>query len=333
MNTPKHSIIVPVYNTGDAISSCIESVLNQTYSNFELIIIDDGSSDKTPFIIDKYASKDCRIKAVHISNGGVSNARNVGLDMALGEYVMFIDSDDWIEKDYLEQIENRLDDHSDIYILGITQDFQFDDGTLSHSKVQVSPIHQIIKSENIAANFGYLKLTVNLASACLKTYSRSMLQKYNIRFDSRMIILEDYCFVLKCLQAKPQITLLPYIGYHYRLPVQLNILKRRGNRDLYPSISLALDALNQFNQNMGLKDHSYRVFLQNAQDLISYVLMQSKVAPFLQKPKYFVSIAKDSFFVRYCDELMLNGGGRFRLLCLLMKVHLFRFAYLAYRYL
>ena len=333
MNTPKHSIIVPAYNTGNAISKCIESIICQTFHDFELIIIDDGSKDQTPLIIDKYAAVDCRIKAIHIPNGGVSNARNVGLEVAKGEYVMFIDSDDWIEADYLEQIEKRLDDNSDIYIVGITQDFQLPDGSLSHSKVQVAPIYQKITSEAVASEFGYLKLTVNIASACLKTYRRSFIQNCDIRFDTRMIVLEDYYFVLKCLSHKPQITNIPYVGYHYQLPVHLNILERRRNRELYPSITLVLDALEKMNQILNLKGHSYNVFLRNALEIIGYVFMQSRNAPFFEKSKYFSFVTKDPFFIKYCDEMAVNGGGRFRLQYKLMKFHLYNLAYLAYRYL
>ena len=115
MNNPKYSIIVPAYNTGDAIRRCIDSVLKQTYINWELVIVDDGSKDKTPEIIEEYTNNDNRIKAFHIPNGGVSNARNVGLVEVQGEYVMFVDSDDWIDPDYLQQVENHMDDDADIY--------------------------------------------------------------------------------------------------------------------------------------------------------------------------------------------------------------------------
>lgn len=333
MNTPKHTIIVPAYNTGDAIHKCIKSVMHQTFQDFELIIVDDGSKDQTPLIIDEYAASDCRVKAIHIPNGGVSHARNVGLDTAKGDYVMFIDSDDWIESDYLEQIEKRIYDNSDIYIVGITQDFQLSNGSLSHSKVQVSPIYKKIDSDAVAKEFGYLNLTVNMASACLKTYRRSFIQKHNIRFDKQMIVLEDYCFVLRCLAHKPQITSIPYVGYHYQLPLQLNILERRGNKEFYPSITLVLDALEEMNQALNLKGHSYNVFLRNAQEMMDYVLRQSRTAKLFEKSNYFSLVGNDPFFIKHCDEMAINGGGRFRLQCKLLKLHLYNLAYFAYRYL
>ena len=103
MSLPIVSVIVPVYNTEKYLPECIESVLFQSYTDFELLLIDDGSTDGSGLICDEYARKDFRIKVVHKSNGGVSSARNEGLDIARGEYVCFVDSDDWVCKDYLKK--------------------------------------------------------------------------------------------------------------------------------------------------------------------------------------------------------------------------------------
>lgn len=102
MGNPLISVIVPVYKVEQYLHTCIESVLNQTYSNWELILVDDGSPDNCPQICDGYASKDARIKVIHKINGGLSSARNVGLDIAKGEFVGFLDSDDFWHADYLK---------------------------------------------------------------------------------------------------------------------------------------------------------------------------------------------------------------------------------------
>lgn len=102
------SIIVPVYNTENYISECIESILKQSYENFELILIDDGSEDNSGVICENYSYKDSRIKVFHTPNGGVSKARNIGLDNAIGDYVSFVDSDDILEKDYLNNLYKYL---------------------------------------------------------------------------------------------------------------------------------------------------------------------------------------------------------------------------------
>lgn len=92
------SIIVPVYNVEQYLSRCVDSLVNQTYHNIEIILVDDGSPDRSGEICDEYAKKDKRVKVIHQSNGGLSDARNTALDIAKGDYLMFVDSDDWIEK-------------------------------------------------------------------------------------------------------------------------------------------------------------------------------------------------------------------------------------------
>ncbi len=105
---PKLSIIVPVYKAEELLPKCIESILHQTFTDFELLLIDDGSPGKSPSICDEYAEKDSRIIVVHKENGGVSSARNYGMDIAKGEYIGFVDCDDWIEPTMFEKIMNCM---------------------------------------------------------------------------------------------------------------------------------------------------------------------------------------------------------------------------------
>ena len=98
----KISVIVPIYNVEPYLHRCVDSLLLQTYQDFELILIDDGSTDNCGMICDEYAALDDRIRVIHKLNGGLSDARNVGLEIATGEYIAFVDSDDWVARDYLE---------------------------------------------------------------------------------------------------------------------------------------------------------------------------------------------------------------------------------------
>ncbi len=104
------TIIVPVYNAEKTLRQCVNSILSQEYKDFELLLIDDGSKDSSPTICDEYAEKDSRVRVFHKENGGVSSARNLGLDFAQGEWIAFIDSDDYITEDYLEDIGDRKED-------------------------------------------------------------------------------------------------------------------------------------------------------------------------------------------------------------------------------
>lgn len=108
MNRPLISIIVPIYNVEKYLRKCINSILKQTYSNIEIILVDDGSRDSCPAICDEFALKDSRIRTIHKNNGGLSEARNVGLDVAKGEYIGFVDSDDYISQDMYEKLLSAM---------------------------------------------------------------------------------------------------------------------------------------------------------------------------------------------------------------------------------
>ena len=110
------SVIIPVFKVENYLDECIESVVNQTYSDIEILLIDDGSPDLCPQICDQWAKKDSRIKVIHKENGGLSDARNVGIDIAKGDYISFLDSDDYMAKDCLKNLHNALNNHPDCVI-------------------------------------------------------------------------------------------------------------------------------------------------------------------------------------------------------------------------
>ncbi len=103
-DTPAISIIVPVYNAAEWLGRCVDSIIAQTFSDWELLLVDDGSRDSSGEICDRYAAADTRIRAIHQPNGGASRARNTGIDAARGTYVCFVDSDDWLETEYLADL-------------------------------------------------------------------------------------------------------------------------------------------------------------------------------------------------------------------------------------
>ncbi len=106
------SIIVPVYNVEKYINRCVESIINQSYTNLEIILINDGSTDNCPIMCDKWAIKDKRVKVIHKENGGLSDARNVGLNNANGKFIAFVDSDDWVHYDYISSLYHTLIEYS-----------------------------------------------------------------------------------------------------------------------------------------------------------------------------------------------------------------------------
>jgi len=119
------SVIIPVYNVEQYVESCLNSVINQSYTNLEIILVDDGSTDRSGEICDQYALKDSRIKVIHEENAGLGEARNRGLRIASGDYICFVDSDDWIEEDYCKELVKAAErTNSDIAICGYNECFK-----------------------------------------------------------------------------------------------------------------------------------------------------------------------------------------------------------------
>ena len=114
---PMISIIIPVYNVEKYLHKCLGCIINQTYKTFELILVDDGSSDKSGEICDDYALRDSRIRVFHIKNGGAASARNFGLENAVGEWIAFVDSDDYISDDYLEVLASGTENYDQCFVL------------------------------------------------------------------------------------------------------------------------------------------------------------------------------------------------------------------------
>lgn len=130
MEQQKISVIVPVYKVEKYLNRCVQSVVNQTYRNLEIILVDDGSTDNCPAICDSWAKKDKRIKVIHKVNGGLSDARNVGMTAATGELIGFVDSDDWIAPDMYQHLHKIMEaDNSDISVCGVKM--VWEDGTSS----------------------------------------------------------------------------------------------------------------------------------------------------------------------------------------------------------
>ena len=119
LENPRFSVIVPVYNAGTKLETCIGSVRGQTFKDFELILIDDGSTDGSGNICDLNSADDARVKVIHQDNQGVSSARNAGIDAACGDIILFVDGDDSIEKDLLSEIDSKMNKDADILFFGV----------------------------------------------------------------------------------------------------------------------------------------------------------------------------------------------------------------------
>ena len=217
---PKISVIVPVYNVENYIEKCIESIFSQTYTDFELLLINDGSSDKSGSICDAYVNKDERIRVFHKKNEGVSIARNLGIKRSLGEWICFVDSDDWVENLYLEKfVENKELDEDTMVSQGIMYDF------ISSSDENfpffIYP-DKICAEEEFADLFTKYNLLHN-GCPVSKLYNKNLLVKKSIYFNPSISTHEDHLFVLTYLLYCKKIILSSSIPYHYMIRNELSL--------------------------------------------------------------------------------------------------------------
>ena len=204
------SIIVPVYNIEKYILKCIQSLVNQTYTNLQIILVDDGSKDNSGIICDEWAAKDQRIEVIHKVNGGLSDARNAGLDKVKGEYTFFVDGDDYVLDDYIETIMCTADPK--IPFVGCSY------YNLSNSGKKTETV--FINAEFSLKEFKQQILTdgskVHFISAWGVRYLTSYINKYQLRFDVHAIAWEDMNFNIKYLSHCDRIMSLETKGYVYR---------------------------------------------------------------------------------------------------------------------
>lgn len=187
----KVSVIIPVYNTGEKLRRCLDSIIAQEYSDFECIVVDDGSTDVSVAIIDEYAAKDVRFKAVHKINGGVSSARNYGLEIANGDWIVFVDSDDYLLPDHISSMMAAVSDDVDLVMTGFR--FLHPDKTTEHGYNKARRIgKEAIKRFLLDSEF--LRFQV--------PWDRAYRNKKNLTFDEKLSLGEDrlfcYNYLMNC---------------------------------------------------------------------------------------------------------------------------------------
>lgn len=211
------SVIVPVYNTEKLLPRCIDSILAQSFTNFELIIIDDGSTDGSGTICDEYAAKDSRVKVIHKANGGVSSARNAGLDIATGKWITFADADDYVNTEWLKSFMENTSD-TDIVIQGIK--FIPIDGNTSSDRIIttiISPDIPFLISQLLSCGImGYL---------FNKIFKLKLIKQNRIKFNTDIHFREDEIFVTKYLEFTKSYICIEKINYYYSSPSEKKTYK------------------------------------------------------------------------------------------------------------
>lgn len=204
------SIIVPVYNVSQYLRRCIDSILAQSFKDFELILIDDGSTDDSGRICDEYASKDSRVFALHKQNGGVSSARNAGLNHAHGDWVAFVDSDDWLERNYLAIFLKQITSVTDLVLQSFWNHWENTEKTTA----------VILPTREIHGNYRlvqWLEETPGVHNGFIwhRLFKRALIEKEHIRFAEDIHFAEDGWFFFRYLKNAQYFNLTSEAGYHY----------------------------------------------------------------------------------------------------------------------
>lgn len=208
MKQPLISVIIPVYGVGKYISQCLESVINQTYKNLEIIVVNDGTKDRSADIAKEYAAKDSRIKVYDFQNGGLSVARNRGLEIATGEYISYLDSDDWLDtKMYETLLETAMKNEADMVKCGIIET-----NGAAEEKITFSDV-KIINNEQHKAFKNYFK-GILWTIACNGLYRCDLAKK--VKFPENIVHEDNYSSGLFLYFAK-KVASIPFCGYYYRV--------------------------------------------------------------------------------------------------------------------
>ena len=209
---PKVSVITPVYKVEDYLPKCLDSIINQSFTDFELIIVDDGSPDKCGEIADEYAKRDARIKVIHKKNGGAPSARNAGMAIAKGKYYYFPDSDDWLSSNYLNQLVKSAEDTgSQLVISGFTMEFY---ERKYHQSFKVSKPKKIFSTKTIVRkNIQNYFDNMMVAVPWNKLYNAAYIKKNNLKFPD--LKWDDLHFNLEVIRNINSVAICSSTGYHF----------------------------------------------------------------------------------------------------------------------
>ena len=255
------SIIVPVYKVEKEIKRCVDSILNQTYRNIEVILIDDGSPDHCPVICDDYARMDSRVKVIHKENGGLSDARNAGLDVAEGTYIAFVDSDDWVERDYIETLYvNAIKENADISIIGFSM--VWESGKIR--RFSTDNEYYILNKEQAIREL--LKQNKFYCMVCQKMYKAYIFE--NIRFPVGKLY-EDVAISLPTFTKASKVVVSGVSKYNY-FQRSTSIVNSKFNKDKLYFLECCRNIIDYSNENLKMYDKEAHTFYLRA--LMTFIL-------------------------------------------------------------
>lgn len=294
----KVSVIIPVYNVEKYIEEAIESVMNQTYKNVEIVVVDDGSTDNSGKLCDEIAKKDDRIKVYHTVNGGLSVARNVGLENATGDYLMFLDSDDFLELDAVENMYNAIEEKDADYIIG-----NYINTTESGEKWE-KPVfsYEEFKPFQLSIEDSFNSFFIMNSSVCNKIFKKSFIDGLNLKFEVGLPA-EDAIFTTYCFIKSTKVFYIPSLVFNYR--------QRKGgsistscSREYFDGINKAYRIIYENFRDNGRLAY-YRYFYGKSMNYMLYKFIDSDILTREQR----IEILKDMmWFYKLSFDLQVLPG-------------------------
>ena len=265
------SIIVPIYNVEEYLHECVDSVLAQTYSDIEIILVDDGSTDCCGEICDQYEKKDCRIKTIHKKNGGLSDARNVGFDVSNGEYIYFLDADDYIIPNAIEKLVNNIETEGSDFVY-------FDANTIYDDFSELGYKESFVRKGSYKTKSGVKSIAVLLDNneyyPCvpLLFFKREFLIKNDMRFE-KGIIHEDELFSVVSFLKASKVSYVKELLYVRRLRAD-SIMSLRTSEKSFKGVSVCILHMLEEVQNYSIDSLHYQVLVKYISLLLNRILVE-----------------------------------------------------------
>ncbi len=276
------SIVVPIYKVEKYLKCCVESILTQSYTDFELILVDDGSPDNCPKICDEYAKNDNRVKVIHKQNGGLVSARKAGLKISSGEFIVNIDGDDYIKQGYLEEFANAIKEHNaDVVCVSFVEEFE----GIEKENTDLVGLEGFYDREKLEREiFPFLIKDVNGKSfqpnMCMKAFRKTLIEPVQLSVDDSIVMGEDYTCVKPCIYLANSMYISDKCLYGYRYNPK-SITKNKKAFDLYG----VEKRINVIKKHIDLDKFD---FLEQSYRLITHSLFNAVCSQFYRREKYSV---------------------------------------------
>ncbi len=306
---PKISIVIPVYNSARYLRECLDSIRNQSLADWEVVAVDDGSTDDSGKILDDYATSDIRYRVIHKANGGVSAARNDGLAAARGDYVLFVDSDDWLDAGAFKvAYDEAIRCDADVVVTDHWTWKENGGESLHHFFAQeftARGLDEIAALQRTVLYRGYSpypspSCSYMFSALWTKLIRRSLLTENNIRFDGRLKLYEDGLVALRVFQCAKIVAYRSVPTYHYR--ILKNSLCHINEDRLVADSENILDAVEQFVRSVSAEDSLGDAFFARALFLTKKMALRS----------FFCKGAAGSFLERYSAFRNVLAQPRYR---------------------